>query len=95
MHGHPQVDVPAHESVGHAVAVPFEFDVVVGREFGALPLSVDVALQRERSHDRPVDLLELLVARGVRPLHESVVQLLQVKRDCVIQFFQTEEDAVS
>jgi hypothetical protein len=56
------VELLAHQGVGHGVVVPFHLDVVIDVDPGELPLCVLVGLWREGPERRAVERIKQLLA---------------------------------
>jgi hypothetical protein len=70
----PDLDLLAHELVGHAVVVAQDLDVVVDRDPRPAPLGEVVRHRRQRLHRRALQPLEELPARARQLLEASLVE---------------------
>src|SRR5579864_7608585 len=71
---HPDIELLAHQLVGHAVVVAVDLDVVVDVDPRLLPLRVSEALPGQRSQSRPLETLEERPARAWQLAEGPVVQ---------------------
>ena len=86
----------ARKTVGHAVEMTFELDVVIDTNPTDAPFGKAIGLSRQRFEVGPVELFEERAASDTEPADQAfVVELAQQLSDRRVEFGQTVEAAVA
>ena len=94
LHGlgaHPDIELLAHQLVGHAVIVVVDLDVVVDVDSRLLPLRVSEALPGQRSQSRPLETLEQRSARAWQLTERPIVQRTEKLPDRLVELGEREK----